>query len=399
MLVNAVRFRSRLAEEGLDGIVAATSENVQYLTGIASVSLAIHPYFGQCYAVATHDRPEAPSFVSSAGEVDQVLDGFDGIARVETYGTFYREMAEGTQLSDDEQRLHALSDQAAPPSPVEALAAAIRGAGLSEARIGIDNDGLKPGVRETLQGLLPAATFVDASKTFAFIRRVKSEEEVRRIRRSAIAAQNAILAATSIAEEGVSERELMLAFNRSIAAQGGWPRLAMIRIGRNGVGGQVRPGSTKLAKGDTIWFDVGCVKDGYWSDIARNVAFGEPPARSASIYRALKAGEDAAIDAVRPGQVAHQVFDMMMEATREAGLPDYRRHHVGHGIGAEIYEQPILAPGNETPIEAGMVLNVETPYYEFGTGGLHVEDPFVVGESGGNQLLTTLSRDMLLIEP
>ncbi len=200
-------------------------------------------------------------------------------------------------------------------------------------------------------------------------------------------------------EEGVTERELMLAYDRALAARGGWPRLAMMRIGGYGVGGQVRAGATRLAKGDTVWFDVGCVKDGYWSDIARNVVFGEPSAHNASIYRALKAGEDEAIRSVRPGQLAHKVFEMMMSATREAGLPGYRRHHVGHGIGAEIYEQPILAPGNETPIEAGMVLNVETPYYAFGTGGLHVEDPFVVGETGDNILLTTLSRDMIIVEP
>lgn len=400
MLVNTARFRSRLAEEGLDGIVAATSENVHYLTGIASVSLAIHPYFGQGYAVATAEAPEAPRYVCSVGEVDQVLDGFEGIAGVETCGTFFREVPEGTALTDDERRLHDLSVvRPAHKTPVDALAAAIRAAGLAHARVGLDTDGLKPGVREQLAALLPTATFVDASKTLAFVRRVKTAEEIRRIRRSAAAAESAILAAASIMEEGVTERELMLAFNRAIASQGGWPRLAMIRIGRNGVGGQILPGATRLSKGDTVWFDVGCVKDGYWSDIARNVAFGEPSARNTAIYAALKAGEDEAIRSVRPGQLAHEVFDMMMDATRNAGLPDYRRHHVGHGIGAEIYEQPILAPGNETPIEAGMVLNVETPYYAFGIGGLHVEDPFVVGEAGDNTLLTTLTRDMILIEP
>ena len=44
-----------------------------------------------------------------------------------------------------------------------------------------------------------------------------------------------------------------------------------------------------------------------------------------------------------------------------------------------------------------MVINIETPYYEFGFGAVHVEDPFVVRE-GGNELLTELSRDLHIVE-
>lgn len=60
------------------------------------------------------------------------------------------------------------------------------------------------------------------------------------------------------------------------------------------------------------------------------------------------------------------VFDLTMNAVYKSGFTEYRRHHVGHGIGLEPYELPILAPNNEDVIEEGMVLSVETPYYEFG---------------------------------
>ena len=86
------------------------------------------------------------------------------------------------------------------------------------------------------------------------------------------------------------------------------------------------------------------------------------------------------------------------EHLRDNGEPRYRRHHVGHSIGAEVYEQPILAEGNDVVIEAGMVINIETPYYEFGVGAVHVENPFVVSESGPNVLLTNGSpREMVVL--
>jgi len=53
--------------------------------------------------------------------------------------------------------------------------------------------------------------------------------------------------------------------------------------------------------------------------------------------------------------------------------------------------------GNDVTIEAGMVINIETPYYEFGIGAIHVENPFVVSESGPNVLLTSGSPRELVV--
>jgi len=86
-----------------------------------------------------------------------------------------------------------------------------------------------------------------------------------------------------------------------------------------------------------------------------------------------------------------------MAATRAAGLPHYERHHVGHGIGTELYEDVLISPGVQDVLEEGTVVNTETPYYEFGLGALHVEDPFIL-KAAGNELLTSLGRELLIVE-
>ncbi len=402
MLLNRERLDRALAENKVDAVVAATFENVRYFTGIGSVSLKIHPYFGNCYAFATAGSAGGAKLVSSVGEVDQVLDAFDGVEVAATFGTFYREMRDDgpLRLTEAEARLKAASvELASSGAPAAALASALEAAGLARGHIGLDEDGMKPGIGEELRRLLPEARFSDASDLLSWTRRVKTAEEVRRLGRAAAATEHAIRAVAAVLEEGVTEREMMLEFNRAIASQDATPQLTMIRFGRNGVGGQVLPDLTRLRKGDTIWFDVACTRDGYWSDIARNVSFGEPDPRVVSYYAALKHGEDVAIESARPGMTAGALFDLMVDGVRQAGIPHYRRHHVGHGIGAEIYEKPVLTPGNDLVLEAGMVLNVETPYYEFGTGGIHVEDPFVLGEDGSNVLLTGLTRELMVVEP
>ena len=76
-----------------------------------------------------------------------------------------------------------------------------------------------------------------------------------------------------------------------------------------------------------------------------------------------------------------------MSAARNSGLPEYRRSHVGHGIGIDGYDIPHLAPDDSTPVEEGMVLCVETPYYQLGWGGLQVEDTVVVRQNGAETLM------------
>jgi Xaa-Pro aminopeptidase len=110
----------------------------------------------------------------------------------------------------------------------------------------------------------------------------------------------------------------------------------------------------------------------------------------------IRTGQDAALRAVAPGVKASAVFETALTAARAAGLPDYRRQHVGHGIGLEVNEPPIITPAAAQPIEAGMVLDVELAYYELGFGGVHVEDTIVVTERGHDRL-TRMSRDLVRI--
>ena len=397
MLAHIGRLKQRMAEDDLDGIVAATAENIHYLTGINSVSLHLHPYFCQCYAVITRDAPERVTLVSSTGEIDQVLDSTAQIADAVNFGTFYRERYGDDALPEHEQRLYQMSYNPAEPNGAAALASAIKRIGLAGKRVGLDEAGLRNGVEDALKRALPQTTFVPAHAALAWVRRVKTQEEIVRIGRSARITEQAIQAAAAIARAGVTEHELYLEFNRSVASQGGRAEFTMIKFGRNGIGGQVLSNRTGLQKGDTIWFDVGSSYLGYWSDLARTFSFGEPSARVQTLYRAMVAGEQIGIDKTRPGMTGGDVFHLTMQGVRDNGEPRYRRHHVGHSIGAEVYEQPILADGNDVTIEAGMVINIETPYYEFGIGAIHVENPFVVSQSGPNVLLTSGSPRELVV--
>ena len=397
MLVNIPRVQAKLDEHGLDGLVVTTYENLVYFTGIESVGLSMFPHSAQAYAVITRDEPDKPFFVGSVGELDQLLDAFPGVQGAVGYGTFIRETLQGATLTAEEQYLRRLTVEATPASsPLEALQMALQKLNLADKKVGIDEVGFAPGYFEQLQEQIPGE-LQPASRLLRQIRMVKTEAEIDRLQRAAAITERALIAVKGIVRPGVTEYEIAREFERSIVSQGGKPRFTLIRIGRNGVSGQVLPDDTPLQQGETIWFDVGCTYNGYWSDIARIFSLGDPGPRVRTFYQAMLDGEEAGIKAARAGMTAGELFDLTVAAVREAGVPHYERHHVGHGIGAVVYDDPVLAPGVDIPLENGMVINIETPYYEFGFGAVHVEDPFVVRE-GGNELLTELSRDLHIVE-
>ena len=220
--------------------------------------------------------------------------------------------------------------------------------------------------------------------------------ELRRLRESARITEQAIAATLEAAEEGISERELEAVFCRSIVSAGARPLLTCIGVGSRTAMINTIPSDHKLKKGDLIRFDVGCVYESYCSDIARIASFGTPSDKVKQYYQALLDGEQAAINIIKPGITAADVFNKAIAVTRAMGIPHYERHHCGHGIGIECYDLPSITAADTTMLEEGMVINVETPYYELGFAGLQVEDTVVVAKDGF-EYLTTYDRSLQVI--
>jgi Xaa-Pro aminopeptidase len=385
------RLQEQLEKRGLDGFVATTFQGVYYTSGIRSATLKIFPRDAQVYAVIRADDPERPVIVSGRGDMDTVAasgERFRGIG----YGQFFRSVNGDASLSDVEKRLVSWGIEKEPEASAgDALAAALRTLGLEQGSVGYED--LIPAVQDAVRKAVPAVELVPAPDALKDARLLKTKREQELIGEAAIITEDAIGAAVAIARNGVTEKEMLVAFQRHLVEQGADPLLAFIRFGRNGGVSQVAAGDTPLRKGDLIWFDVCAEYEGYKSDIARTFALGDPGSRARDYYKALLHAEDVMIDMARPGKRASEIFDACVQAARDAGLPNYRRHHVGHAIGIDVYETPLLAPGQETVLQEEMVLNVEAPYYEVGFGALHVEDPIVVGANGGT-LLTKGSRDI-----
>jgi Xaa-Pro aminopeptidase len=320
--------------------------------------------------------------VASTGLIDLAADPDVWVKDIARFGAFTIDRAPDASLDAHDSRIEELMAQGDDGDAVGTLIKAIERRGLQNARIGVDEIGILPQYWDRLVEALPNATFVRAADVFRYARAIKTPEEISRLRKSAQIADLSIQAALAAAREGATEMDLARAFHIKTINEGGLPVLGCIGVGTRSAMTNVQPADVKRTAGDVIRFDVGGRYKHYRADIARNAVLGEPGQKLKQYHRAICVGLDVAIAMIRPGVRACDVFNASIEAVRREGIPHYARSHVGHGIGLDGYDAPNIAPSNNEVFEEGMVICVETPYYEMGFAGLQVEDTMVVTKDG-----------------
>jgi Xaa-Pro dipeptidase len=380
-LLNKPRLADIAKRHEIDAFIATSPENVTYASGYWALSQWIRRG-PQVYVLLPVRNLDASRVIAPSSLLDQFVDQEDvWITNVTRYGFFHVDKAD-LPLTAPDARLLELFDQPDEKEAVGALVKALKAEGLDKSTLAIDELGLMPGHWERLQQELPNAKLVPAMKLLREIRAVKTPQEIERLRRIATITEESVDAALKLARPGITELEMARTFHATTVQADATPVLGCLGFGTRSAMPNVYPSETKLKQGDVIRFDAGGRYRNYRADLARIAILGEPDDKTKAYHKALHNGVIAAFEAIRPGVRASEVYEAAMNATRKSGIPHYSRSHVGHGIGLDGYDMPDLIPGNDQIIEEGMVMCVETPYYEFGWCGLQVENTVVVRRTG-----------------
>lgn len=379
--MNYARLFAGMKTQQLDAIVATMPENVTYASGFWAMSQWIRRG-PQAYVLTPAEGGGESAVIASTGLIDLAAHPDVWVKDIRRFGKFIVDRTLDVSLDAHDSRIESLLAQTDDGEAVAALVRAIKDRGLDRARIGVDEIGILPQYWDKLAEAFPNATLIRAADVFRYARAIKTPEEIARLRRSAQIADMSISAALRVAKEGATEMDLARAFHATTINEGGYPVLGCIGVGARSAMTNVQPSDQVIHAGDIIRFDVGGRYNHYRADIARNAVIGEPSAKVKTYHRAICSGLDRAIDMIKPGVRAADVFDAAVKTVRREGIPHYQRSHVGHGIGLDGYDAPNIAPSNNEVFEEGMVICVETPYYEMGFGGLQVEDTMVVTRDG-----------------
>jgi Xaa-Pro aminopeptidase len=222
-------------------------------------------------------------------------------------------------------------------------------------------------------------------------RAVKDPEEIVKMEKSARLAWRGFQHIRKLLSVGVKEKDLALEFELFCLKRGAQEMAfePIIAFGENSAMPHYRAGSRKLQKGDLVLIDVGVVVDHYASDMTEMVEFGTIDPRVKHMKRVVEQAFQAAVAVCRPGVKVKEVDLAARKVMRRAKMEELFVHSLGHGVGLETHEFPLIrynGPDHDEPLKEGMVLAIEPGLYLPKVGGVRHEETIVITAQGSRCL-------------
>jgi len=287
------------------------------------------------------------------------------------------------------------------------------------ARIGLELDVLPYNNYARVEKALGDAEFVDVSERIKDIRSVKSKFEIRLIKQAARMLDAGIGSVPDHLKEGMAEIELAAKVEAEMRMLGHQGSLRFRRFNQElpmghlmagpnaaypsfvasptgGVGPSLLqpqgPGFRKIKRNEPILVDYGGVYNGYIADETRIFSIGRLPKALEDAHLAALDVEKTVSEALRPGNSGREIFEISEARGEELGYKDNlggpvgaKCGFVGHGVGMEIDEYPVLGPVDHD-ILPNMTVAVEPKMIYPGIGVVGIEDTFLTTERGPERL-------------
>ena len=165
------------------------------------------------------------------------------------------------------------------------------------------------------------------------------------------------------------------------------------QIGRSSAIPHALAGNIVFREGDVLVTGASAPVWGYLSELERTMVIGEPSAEQRRLFGHMKALQETAFEALRPGALCSDVDKAVRGYFAQHDLFEHWRHHTGHAIGLRYHEGPFLDSGDHTEIRPGMVFTVEPGLYAPELGGFRHSDTALVTDDG-IEILTYYPRDL-----
>lgn len=372
-------LRRKLAEAEIDAAILMYSRDLLYYAGVSVPSiLLITPQTARLYI-----RRAMEFALADATIVDVVPDG----------------------------SLHGIADQ-------------LREEQLDTGRIGLEMDVIPAELFLKISSELSGAEFVNISEFILNQRMVKDADELKLVRISAAMIDKAQKRAPEVIREGLTEIQMAaeieaelrrnkhegILINRRFDAHAMYgmigsgeslTRFAGFANVATGVGlsraMRVSASNRVMKRGDLVMIDITGCYYGYITDVTRMYVIGPASEMQRRVFEELCAVQDEIISCIRPRTPVYEVYARGVEAAAKTKFGDYfmgyheKGRFVGHGIGLELDEPPVIGPDDPAIIKENMTLVVEINTIIPGFGAIKLEDSLIV-QADGVEVLSTVER-------
>jgi Xaa-Pro aminopeptidase len=266
-------------------------------------------------------------------------------------------------------------------------AAFIRNAGIKSSRIALELSFFPADAMDALRQELTDTEFVEALPILEELRAVKTKQELEYLKEGAAAVVDSMLATFKSSKPGTTEAEIAERLRLEQSRRGLIFDYALItsglKFGR-------APSNRRWSPGEVLSLDTAGYCHGYLADMARMAVMGKPTQLMEDLLDEIRFVQDQARLAVAPGRPGRDVYEAGYRATGNCKFGK-SFGFVAHGMGLISHEAPRLRHNEEIgyegahadrPLEAGMVLSIETGIKHLEAGFVKLEDTVVVTETG-----------------
>ena len=278
----------------------------------------------------------------------------------------------------------------------------LRKLGFANRTVGVESSFLPADCFSTLQAELPSAKFIEAHPVLDELRAVKRPDELALLQEASELIVDSMLTVMHSTKAGTTTREIAQHVTREEVNRGLNFEYCLACTGPSY---NRTPSDARWEKGNILSLDSGGNKNGYLGDLCRMAVLGQPTQLMKDLLAEVQAVQAAARTAIKAGATGNEIFETALAEQAKCAHKD-QMDFFAHGMGMIQHEAPHLRgtggipyPGlyEKRPIEAGMVLSVETDLRNPEVGFTKLEDTVVVTQEGW-QAYGDRSRDWTVVE-
>jgi len=361
------RLDKLMEEAGIDILVATSKHNVQYLLGgykfifFAAMDAIGHSRYLPV-VVYEKGRPDRAAYIGNKMEGGEHFNNpfWTPVVHTATWGSV---------------------------DAATIAAEHIRKISRPGARIGIEPSFMPSDAHKVLGSLGNQAALVDATHTLERLRAVKTPDELKTMRAASELITDSMLATIAWAREGSTKAQIIEQLRQEETKRGLHFEYCLLTLGSS----HNRASSPQAwQKGEVLSIDSGGNYHGYIGDLCRMGVLGEPDAELEDLLHEVETVQQAAFSKIRAGALGGDMIahaDGVLKSLPNAGCNDF----FAHGMGVITHEAPFLMTNHPVayegidaahPLQAGMVLSVETTMLHPRRGFIKLEDTLLVKDGG-----------------
>jgi Xaa-Pro aminopeptidase len=351
------RLRALVTDAGAEAVLVSAPSNVRYLSGFTGSNGAL--------------------IVGSDASQDRLA-------------TDFRYLTQSAQESPDLVLVEGRD-------VVATLVAHTWAAGLG--RLGFEAHDWRVATYDAMVAEHPQLQLVPTTGLVESLRRVKDDAELEALAQACRISDEALATLLTEIRIGQPEREVARRLER-LMLEAGADAISFDSIVATGPHSAIphhQPTERPIARGDLLKIDFGALSAGYHADETRTFVVGAEPAEWQREIHALVAHAQAAgIAALAVGAEVRDVDHAARAVIAAAGHAEHFGHGLGHGVGLDIHEAPLMGHSATGKLADRTPVTVEPGVYLPGRGGVRIEDTLVV-RTGGPVSLTSTTRELLVL--